>query len=60
MGLQPTHGDESALLTPRVIPNGLCNDFRRSVMATFANNQIPFRMMRTMHGVLLCQTGPSD
>ncbi len=32
MGLRPTHRDESALLTARLIPNGLCNDFRRSVM----------------------------
>src|SRR5580765_7477097 len=35
MGLRPTHRDESALLTARLIPNGLCNDFRRSVMAIF-------------------------
>jgi len=33
MGLRPTHRDESALLTARLIPNGLCNDFRRSVWA---------------------------
>jgi len=30
MGLRPTHRDESALLTHRLIPNGLCSDFRRS------------------------------
>ena len=33
MGQLPTHRDESALLTARLIPNELCNDFRGSVIA---------------------------
>jgi hypothetical protein len=33
MGQRPTHRDESALLTARLIPNELCNDFRGSVIA---------------------------
>jgi len=43
MGLRPTHRDESALLTHRLIPNGLCSDFRRSVIGLWVLKKSVFR-----------------